>query len=93
MRFTLLAVILAAFLAAPLAAADRPVGPETGQARVGEDNGLGYEPELNSDFVPWGGRPPVLWAHSASDQETNLTATEWWNHFVRMFRCGITMCY
>ena len=40
MRY-LLAVILAAFLAAPLGAADRPVGPETGQARIAENPGSG----------------------------------------------------
>ena len=29
----ILAALIAAFLALPLAAADRPVGPETGQSR------------------------------------------------------------
>ena len=37
----LLAVVLAAFLAAPVAfAADRPVGPETGQVRTDRDDGV-----------------------------------------------------
>ena len=44
MRY-LIAVILAAFLAAPLGAADRPVGPETGQARVSEQ-----PPNLDDDL-------------------------------------------
>ena len=39
MRFFLLAALMAAFLAAPAAyAADRPVGPETGQARTNDVN-------------------------------------------------------
>lgn len=51
MRSTFLAAILAAMLAFGSAsatfAADRPVGPETGQARVGEDDGPGpgFEPD------------------------------------------------
>lgn len=53
MRFLALAAILAiaASIVTPLSAADRPVGPETGQARVGED-GLapGTEPDGASAF-------------------------------------------
>lgn len=35
----LLALALTGAFVAPVGAADRPVGPETGQARVGEDDG------------------------------------------------------
>lgn len=41
----LLAAILAASTAAPTFAADRPVGPETGQARVGESDGNREAPD------------------------------------------------
>ena len=44
-----LAALLAAFLAVPAAyAADRPVGPEAGQARTTEDSG-GFDGEPESD--------------------------------------------
>lgn len=51
MRFLKLAAILAVFLASPLAAADRPVGPETGQQRIGGDKAGALEPD-GSGFVP-----------------------------------------
>ena len=49
-----IAVLLAAFLAAPVAfAADRPVGPETGQARVGEDDGPVPGAEADNSENDW----------------------------------------
>lgn len=62
MRFFLLAALMAAFLAAPAAyAADRPVGPETGQARIGgSDQDSVDEPEPQVDEpvpVPQGFMP------------------------------------
>lgn len=49
-----IAVLLAAFLAAPVAfAADRPVGPETGQARDGEDDGSASGAELDNSENDW----------------------------------------
>ena len=50
------AILLAAFLAAPAAlAADRPVGPETGQARTSNDEaGFGGGPdELGNSENDW----------------------------------------
>lgn len=44
----IMAALLAAFLAvstAPVMAADRPVGPETGQARVGGDGDINRGPD------------------------------------------------
>ena len=62
----LFAAILAASTAAPVAlAADRSVGPETGQARVNEnDAGIDYEPEpephggVNPNEIGGGGGNP-----------------------------------
>ena len=63
MRFLTLSAILAVFLASPLGAADRPVGPETGQSRVGGDGNQSREPD-DSGFVPH--HPDVLYARGFS---------------------------
>ena len=81
-----LAAVLAAFLAGPVAyAADRPVGPETGQARLAEDSdrdfGQGSEQDWGSPFVDsWDNFGPA---------ETNLSVAGWFRALARMFTCGI----
>ena len=87
MRFKLLiAAILAALLAMPLGAADRPVGAEPAQQLGnGGENDFGHpsDPDESSDFV----RFPRYegWAHagSATDQELGLI---WYTFWCRTFR-------
>ena len=56
-----LAALLAAFLAAPVAyAADRPVGPETGQARSVNADGINHASEPEEVFGESGG-PKCSW--------------------------------
>lgn len=62
MRY-LLAAMLAAFLAMPVAAADRPVGPETGQARVNDGaNDFNFSEDEGGGALIGGG-PSWTWAH------------------------------
>ena len=69
MRFTFLAAILAALLlafgpsATPTFAADRPVGPETGQARTSADQ-VSHPggPDDGADFIPFPSAPGEIWA-------------------------------
>ena len=44
MRY-LMAALVAAFLSLPVMAADRPVGPESGQSRVSESDGYAFNDE------------------------------------------------
>ena len=69
MRFTFLAAVLAAFLATsaapPAFAADRPVGPEAGQARTGNDEGPNYDDPDDESFVPFDAEPSEIYWGSA----------------------------
>ena len=71
-----LAALLAAFLALPATAADRAVGPETGQARTDEPVGFDTGPDDNEAGHGYGYGGP---------REVN---TFWWNQFVRKVRCA-----
>lgn len=61
----LLAITLAAMLALSghALAADRPVGPETGQARTSEGPSIGpNDPDDAADFIPVPREPGEIWA-------------------------------
>ena len=60
-RLTLLLAafaLAASFAASPIGAADRPVGPETGQARVSEDDAGSFDPD-DADGRPWWTSPGI----------------------------------
>ena len=78
-----LALMLAFSTAA--GAADRPVGPETGQARIAEDSGgfvgLDHPDDGENSFG----------AFETEPSEIGLTFAGWFRALARMFNCGIRM--
>ena len=84
MRFKLLAAMLAAFLAVSTAstAADRPVGPEAGQARNADGGGFDH-PSDPDDVGAFG------WHNYGAPTEAGLTFAGWFRALARMFNCGI----
>ena len=92
MRKIRIAAALAMMLATatPTLAADRPVGPETGQARVAGSSSGGFGSDEGELL---GGGPSWTWAFDRQGLpghgETNLTIGEWFRALGRMFECGI----
>lgn len=95
MRFMkLLAVLALAFtLAAPVGAADRPVGPETGQARTAESASLGSNDPDGAGGRPWWTAPGPAPLTENDRRELGITWGQWWDGWFRLFGCGLSMCY
>ena len=96
MRSTFLAALLAALLAFGLAnptfAADRPVGPETGQARTASENVGPTDPD-GVDGRPWWTSPGIAPLSENDQRELAITWGQWWDGWFRLFGCGLSMCY
>ena len=64
----ILAALVAAFLAMPVASADRPVGPETGQARSEPQVSSPGGPDDGADaLLPWWLSPGIM-PHRENDE-------------------------
>lgn len=85
----LMASLLAVFLAAPVAfAADRPVGPETGQARTSQDPGFAADPD-GVDGRPWWTAPGPAPLSENDQRELSWRCDYWpWSRFCGGHRPG-----
>ena len=74
----ILAALIAAFLALPLAAADRPVGPEAGQSRTGKEAALDFAGDPDDDA--WHG-------YGYGGPPRGELGLSWWERIMREAEC------
>ena len=75
-----IAALLAAFLALPLAAADRPVGPETGKSLIADGGDFVKEPD-------WETTNPKPGVSAPNGQELGIMPLSWYERIMRQIEC------
>ena len=90
MRLLKQTAILAAFLASPLMAADRPVGPETGELR-GSGNQTDHRDPDDSEFAS--GSSDAIFAGGFSSGDEELSHHDADGTLRCVYRWGWRFCY